>query len=161
MIQIEAAITPAPFTKLVEVKALLRVAIADKGMKAIRINRNIVNSLLEQSLVVVSKPTFYKLTRKGLKIANATKIVKINIPLNTYLQFDNQEQFIEQYLKKTFGNLFKIMVTTCFSCGCEDHDVEYIVDDDGNEGSYCKECLNKGYLFAINEMKKRKAHAAC
>jgi len=159
MIRIEAAYSPAPLTKLVEAKALLKAWTTGKSETAIRINKNIVAALLEHSLVFAEKPGFYRLTKKGIKVANSTEFVTVTIPLDLYLRFHNQDQLIKEFLQPKYNDLFKIMISTCFSCGEDVDEVEHILDIEGNEGSYCKQCLDKGYGLAVEEMKKRRADA--
>jgi len=153
MIRIEAASTPAPLTKLVEVKALMRIWIAHK---AIRINKNIVQVLVDHGLIMADSPGFYSLTRRGVKTTHATEIIEVDVPFDLFVKFDSEKEIVNDFLQPKY-NLWKIMVTTCVSCAKESQNpLEKIEDKDGNNGAYCKDCLSKGYDLAVKAAKARK-----
>lgn len=159
MIRIEAAYSPAPLTKLIEAKALVKALITEEANVGIRINKNIASMLLRHSLVLAKTPLFYRLTQKGIQIAKETKIIEITISLDQFLKFNTEEDLIKRYLEQKYQQLFKIKISSCFCCGREDEPVEYYLDVDNNEGSYCKKCLDMGYSYAVEGMKKRRANA--
>lgn len=152
MIRLEAASTPAPLTKLVEVKALMKLWAVKKP---IRVNKNIALALFGHGLIASSSPGFYSLTRLGIKTANVTEIITVEIPFALFLKFDSEQEIVKDFLQPKY-NLWKLMVTTCVACGQESESLERIDDQDGNSGAYCKTCLDNGYEETVKQAKARR-----
>jgi len=152
MIRLEAASTPAPLTKMVEVKTLMKLWAVKKP---IRVNKNIAQALFDHKLIMAASPGFYSLTRLGIKTANATEIITVEIPFELFLKFTDEKEIVDNFLRPKY-NLWKLMVTTCVACGQESESLERIDDEDGNSGAYCKTCLEDGYEETIKQAKARR-----
>jgi hypothetical protein len=145
-------------SKLEEIKTIKKLRMIQEP---IRINKNIAKSLSQCGYIIShdTLPTYstYSLTSKGIK----TPLIyeSFDLTLDAYLRIKNIQAWLSRLIHKRKENfVFKIMITTCFSCGTEfkRHDLEHVQDTNNNDGMYCKSCLKRGYQYALSQLRERR-----
>jgi hypothetical protein len=128
----------------------------------IRVNPNYVKELEAAGLIRKSQvnKNFVQLTEQGkdIQIFNDT----ISMTLNEYFAHEsNIDTFIEEALKiAVTATSYKIMHNICHSCNKVKKSLNHIVDEKGNDGMYCNQCLNTiGYTESLLRANFRRKEA--